>query len=65
MNLAIRMTRESVGAYRAWCPALPGCAVCGQSAAETRLKIREAVGVYVANIEVALPRELGRLLNTP
>jgi predicted RNase H-like HicB family nuclease len=50
--------------YHAWCLALPGCAVCGQSVGEARRKIHEAVRVYVANLEVALPRELGRLLNT-
>ena len=64
MNMAVRMNREAFGMYHAWCPALPGCAVCGQSMDEARRKIHEAVRVYVANLEVALPRELGRLLNT-
>lgn len=62
MTLAIHIMRKTESAYRAWCPSLPGCAVYGQSREEARDKIREAVRGYLASLEVALPRELGRLL---
>jgi predicted RNase H-like HicB family nuclease len=62
MTLSIRITKDRIGAYRAWCPALPGCEVFGQTLTEARTKIRDAVHGYVANLEEALPRELGRML---
>ena len=62
MNLAIHIVKRAESAYRAWCPSLPGCSVCGQSLEEARGKIHEAVRGYLASLEVALPRELGRLL---
>jgi predicted RNase H-like HicB family nuclease len=62
MNLTIRIARQTAGAYRAWCPALPGCTVVGQSMLEVQSKIHDAVRTYVDKLEETLPRELGRLL---
>jgi predicted RNase H-like HicB family nuclease len=64
MSLAIRIAKERNQSYHAWCPALPGCEVYGRSAEEVRSRIEDAVRGYVARLEVALPRELGRLLST-
>ena len=64
MNLAIRIARQVDHTYRAWCPSLPGCTVYGESVDEVRGKIQDAVRGYVARLEEALPRELGRLLET-
>jgi predicted RNase H-like HicB family nuclease len=61
MNLAIRIAKERGSAYRAWCPALPGCEVYGETMSAARSKIHDAVRGYVARLEEALPRELGRL----
>jgi predicted RNase H-like HicB family nuclease len=62
MSLAIHIARRAESAYRAWCPSLPGCSVYGQSVEEARSRIREAVHGYVARLDVALPRELGKML---
>jgi predicted RNase H-like HicB family nuclease len=62
MELAVKITGCSGGYYRAWCPALPGCAVYGHTRTQVRSKIQDAVTGYVANMGVALPRELGRNL---
>jgi predicted RNase H-like HicB family nuclease len=60
MKLVIRMTRLEDGTYRAWCPALPGCTVFGESIPEARTKIELAVEGYLAHLQDVLPRELGR-----
>jgi predicted RNase H-like HicB family nuclease len=62
MNLTIRIAKQTGCAYRAWCPALPGCEVYGQTLTESRSKIQDAIRGYAANVEQVLPRELGRLL---
>jgi predicted RNase H-like HicB family nuclease len=62
MTLAIHIVKKTESEYRAWCPSLPGCSVCAQSREEARGKIEQAVRGYLASLEVALPRELGRLL---
>ena len=62
MTLMTRITERPGGAYRAVCPALPGCWVVGRTRNEARAKIAEAVEGYLASLDVTLPRELGRLL---
>jgi predicted RNase H-like HicB family nuclease len=63
MNLTIRIAKQIGCAYRAWCPALPGCEVYGETLTEARSKIQDAIRGYASNLEQVLPRELGRLLN--
>ena len=60
MESAVRIAGPLDGAYRAWCPALPGCAVYGRSRCEAKAKIRQAVRGYLEHLDVALPRELAR-----
>ena len=60
MELAVKIAECSGGFYRAWCPALPGCAVYGHTRMQVRSKIQDAINGYVASMDVALPRELGR-----
>ena len=64
MKLVIKMTGLGANSYRAWCPALPGCSVFGQSKEEAQDKIRHAVEGYLASLDVALPRELSRKFRT-
>ncbi len=61
MKLVVKISREVGGAYRASCPALPGCVVWGQSREEAKTKINQAIEGYLASLNVALPRELARL----
>lgn len=61
MKLVVKTARNAQGIFRAWCPALPGCVVLGQSLPEVREKIRQAVVGYLCSLDVALPRELSRL----
>ena len=60
MKVIVRFAREPDGRYRAWCPALPRCVVHGQTIAEARSLIREAIDAYVSRLEDVLPRELER-----
>lgn len=62
MRVNIRVSRLGGGLYKAWCPALPGCVVHAQSRTGVVERIRDAMAGYVARMEVALPRELGRTL---
>ena len=64
MKLVIKIAEERAGVFRAWCPALPGCRASAPSREEARIRIREAVEGYLASLNVALPRELGRMLDT-
>ena len=60
MEAAIRIAGPFGGTYRAWCPALPGCAVYSRSWREAKVRIRQAVRGYLKHLSVALPRELAR-----
>ena len=62
MKLAIRITQERNGTYRACCPSLPGCCVCGETRKDAHSKINVAVQGYLASLDVCLPRELSRAL---
>lgn len=61
MALTIKIARTSDGAFRAWCPALPGCVVRAQSHGEAQRMVNQAISGYLASLNVALPRELTRL----
>jgi predicted RNase H-like HicB family nuclease len=62
MKTAVRIAGLLNGAYRAWCPALPGCVVYGRSRREAKARIRQAVAGYVEHLDFSLPRELGRAI---
>ena len=62
MKLTVHITRGVEGFYKATCPALPGCAVLAETRSEAEIKIAKAVEGYLASLDVALPRELGRRL---
>lgn len=62
MKLTVQMTRAAKGFVRAWCPALPGCVVIAETRAEAEAQIARAIEGYIASLDVALPRELGRRL---
>ena len=44
-----------VHSYSAVCPELPGCASAGDTEAEARLNIEEAIRLYLAPSEIDLP----------
>jgi len=60
--MTVRIARGADGFYRAWCPALPGCFVMGLTRDEAQEKVARAIDGYLASLDVALPRELGRSL---
>lgn len=64
MKLAIKITGQPGIAFKAWCPALPGCVVFASSRDEAQARMRTAMEGYLASLDVALPRELGRMLQT-
>lgn len=58
MRIVIEILEISVGAYRARCPALPGCAVVGCSAEDARSKMADAVRGYLASFDIAGPERV-------
>ena len=64
MKLAINITQQPNGSYRAFCPSLPGCSVCGQTKEDAYSRIDLAVQGYLASLDVCLPRELSRAMAT-
>ena len=60
MKLTVKVVRLSANSYRAWCPALPGCVVYGQSEYEAKVRVRRAIDGYLASLDVVLPTELER-----
>ena len=62
MKFLIRISNSAPDAFRASCPALPGCAVVGRSRVEARARIEQAVRGYLASLDVALLRDLTGLL---
>ena len=60
MKLVVRIMQECDGRYRAWCPALPGCVVRGSSREEVTRKMQEAIGGYLASLNVVIPGNLDR-----
>ncbi len=55
MKMPIRVRRVSSSAYRASCPALPGCSVEASSREEAVSKVRWAMRGYVASFDVPDP----------
>ena len=60
MKIAVQITQESDGTFRASVPALPGCCVRARSYEDARNKIDEAVRGYLGSLNVALPKESNR-----
>ncbi len=65
MRLAIHFMHLPNGYCRASCPALPGCTVYGETREQARARIQDAISGYLASLDVALPRELGRSFQSP
>lgn len=58
MKIAIQIEEVTVQKYRAWCPALPGCAVIGGSLQEAQKRLHEAVLSYIASLDASAPARL-------
>ena len=50
MKLAVHITEGTSGTWSAWCPALPGCRVCGRSEQEVRGQVGDTVTGYLASV---------------
>jgi predicted RNase H-like HicB family nuclease len=48
---------SQAGGWSAVCPELPGCASAGETEAEARLNIEEAIRLYLAPSELDLPQD--------
>lgn len=46
---------SEAGSYSAVCPELPGCASAGDTEAEARANIREAIELYLSPTEIQVP----------
>jgi predicted RNase H-like HicB family nuclease len=58
VDMTIRVVLErdpETGDYSAVCPELPGCASAGESEAEARANIREAIELYLMPGDINLP----------
>lgn len=47
----------AAGSFSATCPELPGCASAGDTEEEAQRNIEEAIRLYLAPAEIALPRD--------
>lgn len=51
MKLLVKVTRDSAGYYRAWCPSLPGCFAYAPSQDEAIAKLNETMVSYLASLD--------------
>jgi predicted RNase H-like HicB family nuclease len=58
MKLSIRISMNDHGGYTADCPALPGCTIRGNSKAEVREKLDDAIRGYMAALNNFVPERL-------
>ena len=63
MKLTARISRKQGSGFRAWCPALPGCQVHGDTRKQARQKLRNAIIGYLASMNVVPSRALGEKLD--
>lgn len=47
----IHLTPESEGGFTAIAPSLPGCVTWGKSLEETKMMARQAISLYIEDIE--------------
>ena len=60
VNMTFRVVLEhdsETGDYSAVCPELPGCASAGETEAEARANIREAIELYLMPGDIKLPED--------
>ncbi len=60
VDMTFRVVLEhdpETGDYSAVCPELPGCASAGETEAEARVNIREAIELYLMPGDIALPED--------
>lgn len=58
MKLCIHIVENEVGGFTAVCPSLPGCKTTGDSRAEAREKLNEAIRGYLAAVSDFVPEHL-------
>jgi predicted RNase H-like HicB family nuclease len=58
MTFRVVLERDpETGDYSAVCPELPGCASAGETEAEAKANIREAIELYLMPGEISLPED--------
>jgi len=60
VDMTFRVVLEhdpETGDYSAVCPELPGCASAGETEAEARVNIREAIELYLMPGDIDLPED--------
>ena len=58
MTFRVVLERDpETGDYSAVCPELPGCASAGETEAEARANIREAIELYLIPADIDLPED--------
>ncbi len=58
MKIAVKITYDNSGTFRASCPALPGCVARGRTRPEVMARIQSAASCYLASLNVPASREL-------
>ena len=58
MKLAIKLSQEPSGGFRAMCPSLPGCLARGQTKEDAIRNIHRAVEGYLASLDAIVPRDV-------
>jgi predicted RNase H-like HicB family nuclease len=58
MKLSVRILHNECGGYTAVCPSLPGCTCRGDSKAEAREKLDDAIRGYMAALNNFVPERL-------
>ena len=58
MKLSVRISTNECGGYTAVCPSLPGCISRGDSMAEAREKLDDAIRGYMAALNNFVPERL-------
>ena len=58
MRVVVIIMELSPDSHRAYCPALPGCAVLGRSRQEAAERISRAVTGYLASFDTVVPEKL-------
>lgn len=50
MRYKVKLNKTKIG-YAIWCPALPGCWTLGETEEEALENIKDAIKVYLENVE--------------
>ena len=58
MKLCIRISKSQRGGFIASCPSLPGCVTRGQTQAQARENMSDAIRGYLASVSDFIPERI-------